>query len=52
MLQSYVDYLVHCHRAIQLELAGQRKKDDGSEGASTGEGIVASLTGLKAPYWN
>lgn len=46
--QSYVDWLVHVHRAIQMELSGQRKKDDGAEG----EGILQNLTGLKAPYWN
>ena len=45
--QSYVDWLVHLHRAIQLELSGQRKKDDGSDN----EGILNTLTGLKAPYW-
>lgn len=50
--QSYVDYLVHCHRVIQLELAGQRKKDDGTgSGEGSGEGIVKSLTGMAAPYW-
>lgn len=47
--QSYVDWLVHIHRAIQLELSGQRKKDESS---AEGEGILNSLTGLKAPYWN
>lgn len=47
--QSYVDWLVHVHRAIQLELSGQRKKDESS---AEGEGILNSLTGLKAPYWN
>ena len=47
--QSYVDWLVHIHRAIQLELSGQRKKD---ESAAEGEGILNSLAGLKAPYWN
>lgn len=44
--QSYVDWLVHVHRAIQMELSGQRKKDD-----AEGEGILQNLTGLKAPYW-
>ena len=43
--QSYVDWLVHLHRCIQLELAGQRKKEDGSEGG------IAGITGLKPPYW-
>ena len=46
--QSYVDWLVHLHRAIQLELSGQRKKDDSGDN----ESIINSLTGLKAPYWN
>ncbi|KAI1623302.1 hypothetical protein EDD37DRAFT_667058 [Exophiala viscosa] len=45
--QSYVDWLVHVHRAIQMELSGQRKKDDAADQAS----ILDSLTGLKAPYW-
>lgn len=47
--QSYVDWLVHVHRAIQMELSGQRKKEDHS---AEGEGIIQNLTGLKAPYWN
>ncbi|KPI42602.1 uncharacterized protein AB675_9629 [Cyphellophora attinorum] len=46
--QSYVDWLVHVHRAIQMELNGQRKKD---EAAAEGDGILQNLTGLKAPYW-
>jgi protein transport protein SEC24 len=45
--QSYVDWLVHVHRAIQMELSGQRKKEDGADG----ESILQNLTGLKAPYW-
>lgn len=49
--QSYVDWLVHVHRAIQLELAGQRQKS-GGEGDGGSEGILSNLTGLKAPYWN
>lgn len=47
--QSYVDWLVHVHRAIQMELSGQRKKD---VAAAEGESVVQQLTGLKAPYWN
>ncbi|KAJ5695015.1 hypothetical protein N7536_005427 [Penicillium majusculum] len=43
--QSYVDWLVHIHRQINLELAGHRKKEDGSEGA------LASLSAMRAPYW-
>lgn len=45
--QSYVDWLVHVHRAIQMELSGQRKKEETGDN----EGILNSLTGLKAPYW-
>ena len=45
--QSYVDWLVHVHRAIQMELSGQRKKEDSADGDS----ILQNLTGLKAPYW-
>ena len=44
--QSYVDWLVHIHRQINMELAGRRKRED----AST-EGSLAGLTGLRAPYW-
>ena len=47
--QDYTSFLVSTHRAIQMELAGQRKKE-GPDG--DGEGIINSLTGLKAPYWN
>lgn len=47
--QSYVDWLVHVHRAIQQELSGQRKKD---ASAAEGESVVQQLTGLRAPYWN
>ena len=48
--QSYVDWLVHVHRHIQLELAGQRKKEESGE--STGEALLNTLTHLKAPYWS
>ncbi|PYH99855.1 hypothetical protein BO71DRAFT_393823 [Aspergillus ellipticus CBS 707.79] len=44
--QSYVDWLVHVHRQINLELAGHRKRDD-----NTGESGFSSLAGLRAPYW-
>ncbi|KAH8693024.1 Sec23/Sec24 family protein [Talaromyces proteolyticus] len=46
--QSYVDWLVHIHRQINLELAGHRKKE---EGTGSGEGALSSLTGIRAPYW-
>lgn len=44
--QSYVDWLVHIHRQINLELAGHRKKDE-----STSESTLASLSAMRAPYW-
>lgn len=44
--QSYVDWLVHLHRQITLELAGHRKREDGE-----GESTLASLAGMRAPYW-
>lgn len=51
--QSYVDWLVNVHRNIQMELAGQRKKDDSANGGTGGgggglgvEGAVAGLTNL------
>lgn len=44
--QSYVDWLVHLHRGIQMELAGQRKKEEG-EGVGAGlEGAMAGLSNL------
>lgn len=45
--QSYVDWLVHTHKQINLELAGHRKKDE----SSTSEGALASLSAMRAPYW-
>lgn len=47
--QSYVDYLVHLHRQIQIELSGQKKKDGGS-GAGV-ESTLSSLAGMRPPYW-
>ncbi|PWY92553.1 Sec23/Sec24 family protein [Aspergillus heteromorphus CBS 117.55] len=44
--QSYVDWLVHVHRQINLELAGHRKRED-----SAAEGGLTSLASLRAPYW-
>ncbi|KAL1967560.1 hypothetical protein VTN77DRAFT_3075 [Rasamsonia byssochlamydoides] len=45
--QSYVDWLVHIHRQINLDLAGHRKREDGS----SGEGALSSLAGIRPPYW-
>lgn len=48
--QSYVDWLVHVHRAIQMELAGQRKREDGSEGAGMVESTMAGIANLRPPW--
>ncbi|TGO47146.1 hypothetical protein BCON_0291g00070 [Botryotinia convoluta] len=45
--QSYVDWLVHLHRHVQLELTGQRKKDDSGDNSS----ITSNFAGLRPPYW-
>ena len=50
---SYVDWLVHVHRAIQMELAGQRRKEaagDGAEGQGMVEGMMEGVRNLKAPW--
>ncbi|KAF2493772.1 Sec23/Sec24 family protein-like protein [Lophium mytilinum] len=46
--QSYVDWLVHVHRHIQLELAGQRKKEDSGDGLAHS---ASNFVGLRTPYW-
>ncbi|KAF2742701.1 Sec23/Sec24 family protein [Sporormia fimetaria CBS 119925] len=45
--QSYGDWLVHVHKQIQLELSGQRKKEETDGLASAGSTFV----GLRTPYW-
>jgi protein transport protein SEC24 len=44
--QSYVDWLVHVHRGVQMELSGQRGKKD--RDAAENEGAMA---GLRAMGW-
>ncbi|OJJ51419.1 hypothetical protein ASPZODRAFT_127488 [Penicilliopsis zonata CBS 506.65] len=44
--QSYVDWLVHIHRQINLELAGHRKKEE-----AAGEGTLSTLASMRSPYW-
>ncbi|CAK7564296.1 MAG: COPII coat Sec23p-Sfb3p heterodimer component [Sporothrix epigloea] len=46
--QSYVDWLVHVHKGVQLELGGQRQKDDLSD---TGHTLGAAFGGLRPGYW-
>ncbi|EFX03393.1 sec23 sec24 family protein [Grosmannia clavigera kw1407] len=43
--QSYVDWLVHIHKGVQLELGGQRKRED------YGDGSMTSFAGLRSSYW-
>ncbi|KAH7322767.1 transport protein sec24 [Stachybotrys elegans] len=45
--QSYVDWLVHIHKGVQLELSGQRKK----EGSETDAASLANFTALRPSYW-
>ncbi|KAI0122486.1 beta-sandwich domain of Sec23/24 [Daldinia grandis] len=44
--QSYVDWLVHIHKGVQLELAGQRRKE-GDDHAS----LTSTFQGLRPQYW-
>ena len=44
--QSYVDWLVNVHRHIQMELAGQRKREDGGGGGLGVKGAMAGITSL------
>lgn len=44
--QSYVDWLVHLHRQITLELAGHRQKEE-----VAGEGTFSTLAAMRTPYW-
>ncbi|KAL2381532.1 hypothetical protein RJZ90_003886 [Blastomyces dermatitidis] len=49
--QSYVDWLVHIHRQIQLELGGHRKREEGGSAVSGVESTLSGLSGLRPPYW-
>ncbi|KAG6271899.1 hypothetical protein E4U49_003258 [Claviceps purpurea] len=44
--QNYVDWLVHVHRGVQLELSGQRKKESESESST-----LSNFTGLRPSMW-
>lgn len=45
--QNYVDWLVHLHRGIQVELNGGRRKEEGEGGVGAGlEGAMAGLSNL------
>lgn len=53
--QSYVDFLVHIHRMIQMELQGRKGKEDpssqnGGTASAAVEGVYNSLVGLR-PHW-
>lgn len=43
--QSYVDWLVHVHKGVQLELSGQRKKE------SDDHASLSNFAGLRPAYW-
>ncbi|WZH42480.1 COPII-coated vesicle component SEC24 [Fusarium acuminatum] len=45
--QSYVDWLVHIHKGVQLELSGQRKK----EGDEHSTAALSNFAGLRPSYW-
>ena len=47
--QSYVDWLVHVHRMISMELSGQRKKDEGGDGGVM-DSTMASIANLRPPW--
>ncbi|OAA50541.1 Sec23/Sec24 family protein [Metarhizium rileyi] len=44
--QNYVDWLVHVHRGLQLELSGQRKKE-----SETDLNTLSNFTGLRPTMW-
>ncbi|KAF5024014.1 hypothetical protein F66182_3916 [Fusarium sp. NRRL 66182] len=44
--QSYVDWLVHIHKGVQLELSGQRKKETEDNSAA-----LSNFAGLRPAYW-
>ncbi|KAJ4215330.1 COPII coat Sec23p-Sfb3p heterodimer component [Fusarium solani] len=46
--QSYVDWLVHIHKGVQLELSGQRKKE-GDEHSNAA--ALSNFAGLRPAYW-
>ena len=48
--QSYVDWLVHVHRMIQMELSGQRKKDDAGDNGGVMETTMAGIANLRPPW--
>ncbi|ODA79092.1 hypothetical protein RJ55_04683 [Drechmeria coniospora] len=45
--QSYVDWLVHVHKGVQLELSGQRKKETDSDASQS----LSTFSGLRPAYW-
>ncbi|KAK0384564.1 hypothetical protein NLU13_8650 [Sarocladium strictum] len=46
--QSYVDWLVHVHKNVQLELSGQRKREGEESGAAA---ALTNFSGLRPAYW-
>ncbi|KAM3507065.1 hypothetical protein MY10362_001992 [Beauveria mimosiformis] len=46
--QSYVDWLVHVHKGVQLELSGQRKRETEADNAANS---LTNFAGLRPSYW-
>lgn len=44
--QSYVDWLVHVHRGVQLDLSGQRKRGQTAQDRDDGEQTMANLRAM------
>ena len=44
--QSYVDWLVHVHRGVQMDLAGQRKRGQTAQDKEDGEQTLANLRSM------
>jgi protein transport protein SEC24 len=44
--QSYVDWLVHVHRGVQLDLSGQRRKGQTAAEKEEGEQTIANLRAM------
>ncbi|KAG8629256.1 hypothetical protein KVT40_003121 [Elsinoe batatas] len=49
--QSYVDWLVHLHRGIQMELSGQRKREDGGAGSDVTGAVSSTFQSVKSSVW-
>ncbi|KAF8449617.1 Sec23/Sec24 family protein-like protein [Terfezia claveryi] len=48
--RAYVDWLVHVHKFVQLEVSGQRQRNDVAQ-ASAAAAQAAAFSGMRPPYW-